>query len=134
MKRHVINPDSVFNSLQYGFSQAVVVENGQRVMLSGQVGVDSDENIIASNLRSQTNVAIDNIEKILSEVGGNLEHVAMMRIFIVESEKNNQDVISDILIKRFPINPPATSWVFVSGLSLQEWLIEIEAEAIVPSE
>jgi len=134
MKKNIVNPESVFNSLQYGFSQAVVVQGGRRVLLSGQVGVDSNENIIASDLASQTNSSIDNIEKVLAEISGNLSHVSIMRIYILESEKNNQDVISKILLKRFPSNPPATSWVFVSGLSLPEWLIEIEAEAILPLE
>lgn len=134
MEKSVLNPESVFNSLQYGFSQAVVVQGGRRVMLSGQVGVDSNENTIASDLASQTNASINNIEKVLAEIDGDLSHVTIMRIYILESEKNNQDVISEILLKRFPSNPPATSWIFVSGLSLPEWLIEIEAEAILPLE
>lgn len=134
MEKRVVNPDSVFNSLKYGFSQAVVVQGGKRVMLSGQVGVDSNENTIAPDLAPQTNASIDNIEKILAEIDGDLSHVAIMRIYILESEKNNQDVISEILLERFSSNPPATSWIFVSGLSLPEWLIEIEAEAILPLE
>ncbi|MEK1912648.1 MAG: RidA family protein, partial [Pseudomonas chlororaphis] len=28
--------------------------------------------------------------------------------------------------------PPASSWIIVSGLSLPEWLIEVEAEAMLP--
>ena len=133
MKKLVINPQSVFNSLQYGFSQAVAVEGGQRVLLSGQVGVDSDENTVGGDLTSQTNAAIDNIERVLAEIGGQLKHIIMMRIYIVESEKANQAVITRILLRRFPSNPPATSWIFVSGLSVPGWLIEIEAEAILPS-
>jgi enamine deaminase RidA (YjgF/YER057c/UK114 family) len=31
----------------------------------------------------------------------------------------------------FPDNPPPSSWIIVSGLSLPEWLIEIEAEAVL---
>lgn len=134
MKKRVVNPESVFNSLQYGFSQAVVTEGGRRVLLSGQVGVDSNEKTVAADLHSQTHASVDNIEKVLAEVDGDLTHVIMMRIYILESQKNNQDVISEVLLKRFPLNPPATSWVFVSGLSLPEWLIEIEAEAVLPVE
>ncbi|GAP96669.1 hypothetical protein NIES2104_32120 [Leptolyngbya sp. NIES-2104] len=37
------------------------------------------------------------------------------------------------MLKRFPVNPPATSWVIVSGLSEPEWLVELEAEAVLPS-
>ena len=132
MKKKIINPKSVFNSLKYGFSQAVEFEGGRRVVISGQVGVDSEEKIVNNNLTSQTKAAIDNIEQILIEIGGNLTHVVMLRIYIVDSEKGNQTVISKNLLERFPKNPPATSWIFVSGLSMPEWLIEIEAEAVLP--
>ena len=127
MKKKVINPKSVFNSLKYGFSQVVEFEGGRRV-----VGVDSEEKTVDKNLTSQTKVAIDNIEQILTEIGGNLTHVVMLRIYILDSEKENQTVISKSLLERFPKNPPATSWIFVSGLSMPEWLIEIEAEAVLP--
>ena len=77
MKKKIINPKSVFNSLKYGFSQAVEFEGGRRVVISGQVGVDSEEKIVNNNLTSQTKAAIDNIEQILIEIDGNLTHVVM---------------------------------------------------------
>lgn len=44
-----------------------------------------------------------------------------MRIYIVAA-----------LREYFPEQPPATSWLLVSGLSEPQWLIEIEAEALLP--
>jgi len=132
MSKIAINPKSVFNSLQYGFSQAIAVQGERRVFLSGQVGVDSDEKIAGTDLFSQADTAIDNIGLILAEIGGKLSDIVMMRIYILESERANQEVITKALLSRFPENPPATSWIFVSGLSLPEWLIEIEAEAVLP--
>ncbi|MCC5809091.1 MAG: hypothetical protein JJU06_01860 [Ectothiorhodospiraceae bacterium] len=132
MRRDVMNPEAVFNTLQYGFSQAVIVEGGRRMLLSGQVGVDADENTVSPRLGDQTRIAIDNIAAVLSEAGGDLSHVAFLRIYIVQSAKDEQDAISQALLERFPDQPPATSWVLVSGLSEPEWLIEIEAEAVLP--
>jgi hypothetical protein len=40
MQKTAINPPPVFNSLQYGFSQALEVRGGSRLLLSGQVGVE----------------------------------------------------------------------------------------------
>ncbi|WP_058998877.1 RidA family protein [Leptolyngbya sp. NIES-2104] len=133
MQRTVINPKTVFNSLQYGFSQAVVVPSGRRVVLSGQVGVDAEENTVGADISTQITVALDNIEAILAEIGTNLSHVVILRIYIVDSAKNDQQEITEALLKRFPVNPPATSWVIVSGLSEPEWLVELEAEAVLPS-
>lgn len=134
MQRTVINPKTVFDSLQYGFSQAVVVPNGRRVVLSGQVGVDAEEHTVGTDISTQITVALNNIEAILAEIGADLSHVVILRIYIVDSAKNDQQRITEVLLKRFPVNPPATSWVIVRGLSEPEWLVEVEAEAVLPDE
>ncbi|CAH0251098.1 RidA family protein [Pseudomonas sp. PA-7-1E] len=132
MQRKVINPTTVFNSLQYGFSQAMEVPEGRRIMLSGQVGVDAQERTVGPGIAEQTATALDNVEKVLTEVGGDLSHVIMLRLYIVESARDQQEPIVEALRQRFAHNPPPSSWIIVSGLSLPEWLIEVEAEAVVP--
>ena len=132
MQRKVINPTTVFNSLQYGFSQAMEVPQGRRIMLSGQVGVDAQERTVGPGIAEQTATALDNVEKVLTEVGGDLSHVIMLRLYIVESARDQQEPIVEALRQRFAHNPPPSSWIIVSGLSLPEWLIEVEAEAVVP--
>nr|WP_314569772.1 Rid family hydrolase [uncultured Pseudomonas sp.] len=117
---------------KYGFSQALVVPEGRRIMLSGQVGVDADERTIGPGIAEQTAAALDNIDKVLAEVGGDLSHVIMLRLYIADSARDQQEPIAQALRQRFPHNPPPSSWIIVSGLSLPEWLIEIEAEAVVP--
>ena len=132
MQRKVINPTTVFNSLQYGFSQAMEVPEGRRIMLSGQVGVDAQERTVGPGIAEQTATALDNVEKVLAAVGGDLSHVIMLRLYIVESARDQQEPIAEALRQRFAHNLPPSSWIIVSGLSLPEWLIEIEAEAVVP--
>ena len=132
MQRRTINPPTVFNSLQYGFSQAMEVRDGRRILLSGQVGVDADERTVGPGIAEQTATALDNIEKVLAAAEGDLSHVIMLRLYIVESARDQQEPIAAALRERFPDNPPPSSWIIVSGLSLPEWLIEIEAEALIP--
>jgi 2-iminobutanoate/2-iminopropanoate deaminase len=131
MQRNVINPASVFNSLQYGFSQAIEVPVGRRILLSDQVGVDAQERTVGPGMAEQVATSLDNIEKILAEVGGDLSHVVMLRLYIVESARDQQEPIAEALRERFPHNPPPSSWIIVSGLSLPQWLIEVEAEAVI---
>ena len=132
MQRKTINPPTVFNSLQYGFSQAMEVREGRRILLSGQVGVDADERTVGPGIAEQTATALDNIEKVLAAAEGDLSHVIMLRLYIVESARDQQEPIAAALRERFPDNPPPSSWIIVSGLSLPEWLIENEAEALIP--
>jgi 2-iminobutanoate/2-iminopropanoate deaminase len=132
MTKKVINPDTVFNTLQYGFSQAVVSSGSRRMHLSGQVGVDQKEQLSGPDLEAQVFSSFENISAILKEAGATLASVVMLRIYIKESAKDDQEVIVKALKTFFPEDPPASSWIIVSGLSEPEWLIEIEAEAVLP--
>ncbi|RCV90274.1 RidA family protein [Billgrantia montanilacus] len=134
IQREAINPRGVPNTLQYGFSQAVLVKGGYRVHLSGQVGVDTHECLVGPDLEGQTFAALDNIAAILGTLGGDLSDVVMLRIYIAEPARYDQEDVMRALLSRFPKSPPATSWLIVSGLSEPEWLIEIEAEAVLPEE
>ncbi|WP_432719629.1 RidA family protein [Jeongeupia wiesaeckerbachi] len=131
MPKTVLNPDSVFDTQQYGFSQAAIVSGQRRMLLSGQVGVDANERTVGPGLQVQTEAAFDNIERVLAAAGARLQQVIMLRIYICEAARDEQDVIAQALRQRFPADPPPSSWIIVSGLSLPEWLIEIEAEAIL---
>lgn len=131
MPRTALNPDTVFDSLQYGFSQGLIVTGQRRIMLSGQVGVDAQERTVGPGLNEQTDAALDNIERVLAAAGAAMRHIIMLRIYICEDARDDQEVVADALRRRFPDNPPPSSWIIVSGLSLPEWLIEIEAEAML---
>ncbi len=55
-------------------------------------------------------------------------------VFISKEGFNSHKEQADIaraLKEKFPNMSPASSWVIVSGLSLPEWLIEIEAHAVL---
>lgn len=131
-QRRTINPDGLFDSLQYGFSQAMLVESGRRLLLSGQVGVDENEKTVEGGIGPQTAKALDNIDYLLKQAGGDLSHIVMLRIYIAEAARDDQGPITKALRRAFPSNPPPSSSIIVTGLSLPEWLIEIEAEAVLP--
>ncbi|MBO9332366.1 RidA family protein [Achromobacter xylosoxidans] len=131
MSRTVVNPATVFDSVQYGFSQAVIVTGQRRMLLSGQVGVDAQARTVSPGLQGQTEAALDNVERVLAAAGGRLDQVIMLRIYICETVREDQEVIAQALRDRFPQDPPPSSWIIVSGLSLPEWLVEIEAEAML---
>ncbi|HEV2504838.1 MAG TPA: RidA family protein [Mesorhizobium sp.] len=132
IRRQTLNPAGLFDSQQYGFSQAMVVEGGRRMLLSGQVGVDEHEKTVAGGMGPQTIKALDNIDHLLKQAGGDLTHVVMLRIYIAQAAQDDQGPIAEALRRYFPANPPPSSWIVVTGLSLPEWLIEIEAEAVLP--
>jgi 2-iminobutanoate/2-iminopropanoate deaminase len=133
-RRASIDPEDVFDSRQYGFSQAVVTRGGRRVLLSGQVATDAHERTVGADLATQLSTVFDNIERVLSAGGATLSDVVVLRIYLVEAVRDQQRAVTEELKRRFPEDPPASSWLIISGLSEPEWLVEIEAEAVVDAD
>ncbi|CAD5275751.1 MULTISPECIES: Rid family hydrolase [Halomonadaceae] len=132
LKRKLLNPPNLPDTLIEGHSQAVLVEGGTRVLMSSQVGMDSAGELAGPELAEQTEAALDNVERLLTGLGGDLSRVVMLRIYLAESARYDQQVVMEALKHRFPVAPPAATWLIVYGLAEPEWLIAIEAEAVLP--
>ena len=132
LKRKLLNPPNLPDTLIEGHSQAVLVEGGTRVLMSSQVGMDSAGELAGPELAEQTEAALDNVERLLTGLGGDLSRVVMLRIYLAESARYDQQVVMEALKHRFPTAPPAATWLIVYGLAEPEWLIAIEAEAVLP--
>ncbi len=133
MSKEFLNPPELFDSKQYGFSQIVVSEDGKHVFISGQVAWDENENIVGANdLKIQTQKSIDNLKIALEKVGGTLQDIVMLRIYKVKMEDDDAPIISQVLIDNFGTeNPPPSTWLSVDRLGNADFMIEIEAQAII---
>ena len=133
MARSTVNPETLFNSTQYGFSQVAISKPGNIVFISGQVAWDENENVIGENdLDQQTRKAIDNLRIAIHSVGGTMENIMMLRIYKVDYQPEDGPIITSILKENFGVsNPPASTWVSVKGLANEGFMIEIEAQAVI---
>lgn len=133
MERKTINPETLFNSVQFGFSQVAISSPGKLVFISGQVAWDENMNIVGeNNLELQTQKAIDNLITAIESAGGTKENIMMLRIYIVDFQQEDGRRISSILTQNFGSkNPPASTWISVNGLANEGFKIEIEAQAVV---
>lgn len=133
MPKEIINPPELFPSLQYGFSQIVTSTGGKTVYLSGQVAWDANQQIIgAGDLGVQTRETLENINTALRIAGGTLTDVVSMRIYIVESVLKDDHLVGAALQEFFPPeHAPATTWIGVRALANKDFLVEIEAVAVI---
>ena len=132
MNKRCINPQSLFNSEQYGFSQVVVSNPGRHVFISGQVAWDEHQHLIGKDdLKVQTQKAIDNLKVAIKSVDGTLDNVVMLRIYKVDYKSEDGAIISEALKANFGTKLPASSWINVKGLANEGFMIEIEAQAII---
>ncbi|NLF66967.1 MAG: RidA family protein [Chloroflexi bacterium] len=131
MKRH-LNPDRLFNSLQYGFSQVVAAQGRTTVYISGQVAWDEKGAIVGrGDLAVQTRKALENVATAVAAAGGTLADVVSMRIYVVAGYMRDSRAIREALLDFFPTNPPATTWIAVPALANEEFLVEIEPIAVL---
>ncbi len=133
MARETVNPQALFNSTQYGFSQIAVSRPGKLIFISGQVAWDKDLHLVGeNNLEIQTEKAIDNLKVALESVGGTLEDIMMLRIYKVDYKPEDGQIITSVLKKHFGTNnPPASTGLNVKGLANEGFLVEIEAQAVM---
>ena len=133
MTKEHINPPELFPSLQYGFSQIVTSTGGKTVYLSGQVAWNANRQIVgAGDLGIQTRAALKNIATALTIAGGSLTDVVSMRIYIVEDVLAEDHHVGAALREFFPPeHAPATTWIGVRALANKDFLVEIEAVAVI---
>lgn len=132
MPHVAINPPDVFDVRPFGFSQAVLAADAQRLQVSGQVGVDQHGRTVSTTLGGQLEQCVENLRAVLSAAGAGLADVTMLRIYLTESTASDLTPVREVLRTRFVDAPPAATWLIVSGLARDEWLVELEAEAVLP--
>lgn len=111
-----------------GYSRAVKV--GNHIEVSGTVAADENGNVIGRDDAYQQTIAIlQKIETALQQAGASLKDVVRTRMFVTdisrfeEYGKAHGEFFSSI--------KPCTSMIEVKGLVAPEYLIEIEATAII---
>ncbi|MCA1966504.1 MAG: RidA family protein [Flavobacterium sp.] len=111
-----------------GFSQTVVVKTGnfKTLYISGQIGDGAD-------LEAQTITTFQNLEMQLTNCNATFKDVVKMNTYIVNFNPEVDLPIFRKVRKEFLGNEnyPASTLVGVESLGRKEWLIEIEAIAVV---
>ena len=111
-----------------GFSQTVVVKTGnfKTLYISGQIGD-------GANLEAQTITTFQNLEKQLQNCNATFKDVVKMNTYIVNFNPEADLPIFRKVRKQFLGNEnyPASTLVGIQSLGKNEWLIEIEAVAVV---
>ena len=133
MPKEYLNPNSLFSSLPHGFSQVVIATGRKMVFISGQTAWDLRKNIVGGDsVLEQARQAFRNLETAMEAAGGTLKDVVALRIYVVDYQAKSGTAVGTALREFFsPENPPASTWIGVSALAVPEFLIEIEATAVL---
>jgi enamine deaminase RidA (YjgF/YER057c/UK114 family) len=111
-----------------GYSRAVKV--GNTIEVTGTVAVDENSELVGANdAYTQTRFIIQKIEKVLEQAGAKLTDVVRTRMFVTDISRWEE--YGKAHGEFFGTIKPCTSMIEVKGLIAPEYLIEIEATAIL---
>jgi 2-iminobutanoate/2-iminopropanoate deaminase len=133
MPKQYVNPNSLFPSLPHGFSQVIIASGRKMVFISGQTAWDARKNIVGGDsVLEQARQAFRNVKKAVDAAGGAIKDIVALRIYIVNYQAESGTAVGTALREFFSQqNPPASTWIGVSALAAPEFLIEIEATAVL---
>ncbi|MDT7589121.1 MAG: hypothetical protein QOC67_2242 [Pseudonocardiales bacterium] len=110
--------------------QAVVAND--TVYVRGQVGQDleTSESVGIGDPAAQAERAMANIDLLLTEAGSRLEHLVKLTIYLVDPRYREQ--VYRVIGQWTKGVHPISTGVVVSALARPEWLVEVDAVAVIP--
>lgn len=129
-----LNPDGLHRNP--GYSQAVVVTgNVKTVYVGGQNAVDATGAVVGKgDVKAQTEQALRNVETALAAGGAKLEHVVKWNVHVVQGQPLPPGFEAFQRAWGGRPNPPIVTVSLVAGLAHPDFLVEIDAMAVVPQE
>jgi enamine deaminase RidA (YjgF/YER057c/UK114 family) len=109
-----------------------VVANGV-VYIRGQVAQDLDtrENVGVGDVEAQADKAMANIKILVEEAGGSLEDIVKVVVYLVDVRY--REAVYRTMGRWLQGVYPVSTGLVVSALARPEWLVEIDATAVLPA-
>jgi enamine deaminase RidA (YjgF/YER057c/UK114 family) len=111
-----------------------VVTSGNLVYIAGQVALDASGNLVGKDdFRAQVEQVFKNLKAAVEAARGNFHDVIKLNFYCVDSVDPSQvPLVREVRDKYVNTqNPPTSTFVVVRRLVRPEWLIEVEAVAVV---
>jgi enamine deaminase RidA (YjgF/YER057c/UK114 family) len=108
------------------------VRAGNIVFLRGQVGQDLEtrESVGVGDAAAQTDKAMANIKMLLEEAGSDLSHICKIVVYL--TDVRYRETVYQAMGKWLKGVYPVSTGVIVTGLARPEWVVEIDATAVIP--
>lgn len=117
----------------FGWTHVVSVRGGKTIHISGQVAVNERGEVVGKgDLKAQTEQTFRNIAIALKACGATFQDVVKTNLYVVGLKPEQVPIIREVRARYVSADhPPASTLVGVSALVGPDWLIEIEAMAVI---
>jgi len=117
--------------LDNDLAQAVVAR-GTMVFLRGQVGQDLEtrETVGTGDAAAQTHKTMQNIRMLLEESGATMDHICRIVVYLTDIRHREQ--VYKVMGEYMKGVHAVSTGIVVTALARPEWVVEIEATAVIP--
>jgi enamine deaminase RidA (YjgF/YER057c/UK114 family) len=112
--------------------QAVVTRGGATVWMRGQCPQDLDtaKSIDSHDPAEQAHKVMQNIRQLIGEAGGTMEHLVKVVVYL--TDVRHREAVYRVMGEYIKGVHPVSTGVVVTALARPEWLVEIDATAVIP--
>lgn len=131
MQKEFLNPDGVAKPLS-NYAQVVRVETAEAITLyvSGQGPVDARGAVVGvGDMGRQAEQVYANIRALVEACGGAMADVVKLTVFLMDMSQ--RPAVGAARDRFFPHDAPASTAVEISKLAVDDWLLEIDAIAVI---
>lgn len=117
----------------FGWTHVVSATGGKTIHISGQVAINERGEVVGrGDMKAQTEQAFHNVGLALAAAGATFKDVVKTSLFVVGLKPEHVPIIREVRGRYvWSEHPPASTLVGVSALVGPDWLIEIEAVAVL---
>ena len=126
MNRHLISSGSPYEQI-IGFSRAVRV--GNLISVSGTTAASGGKPVAVGDAAAQTRAILETIAGALAQAGASVKHVVRTRIYLANI--SDFDAVGRVHGEVFGEIRPANTTFQVAAFPNPDWLVEIEADAVI---
>ncbi|GAB1380048.1 RidA family protein [Pararhodobacter aggregans] len=112
--------------------QAVVTRGGSTIWMRGQCpqNLDDAKSIASHDPVEQTHKVMQNIRQLIEEAGGSMEHLVKVVVYI--TDVRHREAVYRTMGEYIKGVFPVSTGLVVTALARPEWLVEIDATAVIP--
>jgi 2-iminobutanoate/2-iminopropanoate deaminase len=124
-----INPPQLARSTQY--THVVETAGDRTVYIAGQAALDAKGELVGEDdFRAQAQQVFENLRTALDAVGADFRHVVKMTTYV--TDMSELAALREVRGRFMPAPPPANTLVQVVRLAREDFMVEIEAIAVLP--
>ena len=127
-----INPDDLVKNP--AFTNVITVTGpAKTIYIGGQDSINASGGIVAKgDIKGQTEQVLKNLRAALKAAGADLEHIVKWNILVVQGQPIQPGLEAFQKVWGDRSNPPTITVAFVAGLANPDFLVEMDAIAVVP--